>query len=591
MKLKINRNILWAETFVNEIASLGVRFACLSPGSRNTSLTYAFSQNKKIKSFSIIDERSCGFFGLGLAKATNSPVVLLCTSGTATAEFYPAIIEAYQNNVPLIVCTADRPPELLNCGANQTINQDNIYKNHINWFFNVGLPEPTVKRIRNLKTIAKKAIFESTIKRKGPVHLNFPLRKPFEPFLYTDEIDDSIIQLSKEIKFNGSLSNNSFRMSFSQKDVNELFRLTGSINKGIIIAGSDVPYPNFPELCNQLASILNYPIIADGISQLRFGHHNKENIIINFEGMLRTEKFIAKIKPEFILQFGKTPTSKGLENFLENSTAIKYLINESGDWYDPANKASAVIQMNPGEFCKLMIKKFQKEQFKNLDQEWQTNYFIAEEKSLKLKSKFIDAASFPFEGRIISETIKLMPEDSTLMISNSMPVRDLDYFAPKTNKSIVVYNNRGASGIDGITSTALGIAFGKKKPTVLITGDLAFYHDLNGLLTYKKYKIPLVIILINNDGGGIFEMLPISKLSKVFKEYFLTPHNLNFKSIVTAYGGKFFEINNWENLRQNFLKAIKNDCLSVLQIKTNAKKSAAYREKFWNLVGNELTKM
>ena len=591
MKKKVNRNILWTELFTDELAELGVKYACISPGSRNTSLTIAFSNNKKIKSYVIIDERSNSFFGLGLAKASNTPVVLVSTSGTATAEFYPAIIEAYYYHVPLIICTADRPPELLNCGANQTINQENIYKNHINWYFNVGLPELTVKRIKNLKSIARKAFFESIIKQKGPVHLNFPFRKPFEPFSYTDEVDEKFIQNIigiRKLKENGNDS--TFKISFSQKDLNGLFRILRKTKKGLLIAGPDDPHPDFPVLINQLASALKYPIVADGISQLRSGNHKKDNIIVNFEGMFRSEKFIGKYQPELILQFGKTPTSKGLETFFENSPAVKYLINESGDWYDPSNKASAVIEMNPSEFCNLMIKKFQRESFENKDSDWLNTFINAERISLKLRSRFIDKLPYPFEGRVIPETMNLMPDDSILMVSNSMPVRDLDYFAPKINKSVTIFNNRGASGIDGITSTAFGIAGSLNKPAVLITGDLAFYYDLNGLLTAKKYKIPLVIVLINNNGGGIFEMLPIAKSRKTFTDFFLTPHNLDFSPIIKAYNGKLIEIKSWNHFRDTFKKVIKKKSFSVLEIRTNPKKSKELREKYWSQVGKELSK-
>ena len=201
-KIKVNRNILWAETFVEVLVNAGVKFACISPGSRSTPLTYAFTTNKKIRSFSIIDERSSGFFALGLAKTSRHPVVLVCTSGTAAAEFYPAIIEAYQSKIPLIVCTADRPPELQNVGANQTINQDNIYTNHIRWFNNAGLPQATTKGLTKIAKIAKQATIECCINHIGPVHINFPFKEPFEPDSFTDEVVLSEIKsFQSEIKF------------------------------------------------------------------------------------------------------------------------------------------------------------------------------------------------------------------------------------------------------------------------------------------------------------------------------------------------------------------------------------------------------
>jgi len=205
------------------------------------------------------------------------------------------------------------------------------------------------------------------------------------------------------------------------------------------------------------------------------------------------------------------------------------------------------------------------------------------------RKKVIDKASFPFEGRIIGEITSMLPNNSMLMISNSMPVRDIDYFAVKSDKNICVFNNRGASGIDGITSTALGIQAHSQKPTILITGDLAFYYDLNGLLTSLKYKIPLVVILINNNGGGIFQMLPVSNYKKVFNDYFITPHNLNFSSIVKSYGGNFKNITDWKHLRTEFKSAIRQQKLTVLQVKTNSKQSADLRKKYWSEISKDLS--
>ncbi len=209
MKIKVNRNILWAEAFVNELSSLGVKYASLSPGSRNTPLTLAFANNKKIKSYLHIDERSSGFFALGMAKSSGTPVAVVCTSGTATAELYPAIVEAYQQRVPLIICTADRPPELRDLGANQTINQTDMYKNHIRWFADPGLPVISDSRILRLKSIARNAVFISTVGSRGPVHINFPFKKPFEPKSYTD-------QISKELLIAASKKSSSLRSDFQR---------------------------------------------------------------------------------------------------------------------------------------------------------------------------------------------------------------------------------------------------------------------------------------------------------------------------------------------------------------------------------------
>ena len=354
--MKINRNILWTETFVKELSSAGVKYACISPGSRNTPLTLAFANNKKIKSFVHIDERSCAFFGLGLAKSSRSPVVLVSTSGTATAEFYPAIIEAYQQRIPLIVCTADRPPELLDCGANQTINQNNLYKNHIRWFIDVGLPEPISRRIKHIKVVARRAVYESLIRSKGPVHLNFPFRKPFEPDAYTDDVNQEILDLANEISFDKEEFFKEDEKNISnEKWFIEIFNHLKNFEKGLIIAGPENYDPVFHKKCQELSMELGYPILADGSSQLRFGRYDKNNVLSNFEGFLRSEFFTHNNKPDIILQFGRTITSKALDIYLEKCSAPRFMINEYGDWFDPSNKATAAIACKPFLFCEKML--------------------------------------------------------------------------------------------------------------------------------------------------------------------------------------------------------------------------------------------
>ena len=589
MKIKINRNIFWTDTFVNELVASGVKYVCISPGSRNTPLTLAFANNKKIKSYLHIDERSGGFFALGLAKASETPVALVCTSGTATAEFYPAIIEAYQQRVPLIVCTADRPPELLDVGANQTINQNNIYKNHIRWFFDAGLPEPMVKRIKHIKTLAKRAVYESTIRSRGPVHINFPFRKPFEPEAYTDEVDNKLIDLSKS---NSIDHKNNFKEEekniTTEKWFSEVKNHLIKKRKGIIIAGPENYNARFHEKCKLLSEKLGYPIFADGASQLRFGRSTKTNIISNYDAILRSNKFAKKYKPEIILQFGRTVTSKALETFLENTNAVRFMINEYGDWFDPSNRATASLACKPYIFCETMLEKLGNPNISKQKNNWLEIFIEADKITSKIKKGVIEKSNFANEPRVIIETLNALPEHSQIMISNSMPIRDFDYFATKTDKYFKIFNNRGASGIDGITSTALGITAENNLPTILITGDLAFYHDLNGMLAARKYSISLTVILINNNGGGIFEVLPISEYGKVFKEYFIAQHNLNFKPFVEAYSGKFYSIKSWNEFKDKIQKSIQEKNFTVLEIKTNAQKSLQLRRKFWEEVDKNL---
>ncbi|MGB5893263.1 MAG: 2-succinyl-5-enolpyruvyl-6-hydroxy-3-cyclohexene-1-carboxylic-acid synthase, partial [Ignavibacteriaceae bacterium] len=347
-KTKVNKNFIWAKAFVNQLCDLGVRFACISPGSRSTPLTLAFAEQKKIKCFVHIDERVSGFFALGLAKASDLPVAIVTTSGTATAELYPAIIEAYQQRIPLIICTADRPPELLNTGANQTINQWNLYKNHMRWFKYLGLPRLSVKRIINLQKITVQALEISLIKNKGPVHLNFPFRKPLEPNSFTDEVDDEILTAIKNtVAPEANINRNENLSKRETKQINKIAENIIGKAQGLIIVGPKEYDPDFVSKIKQLSKVTGYPILADGVSHLRFKTSvSDKNICCKYNAYLRSQKFKKNYQPKIILQFGRTVTSVFLQNYMEQSKPLRFLINEYGDLFDPSNK-SKVIKFNP----------------------------------------------------------------------------------------------------------------------------------------------------------------------------------------------------------------------------------------------------
>ncbi|KAB2837925.1 MAG: hypothetical protein F9K45_12010 [Melioribacteraceae bacterium] len=343
----------------------------------------------------------------------------------------------------------------------------------------------------------------------------------------------------------------------------------------MIFCGPGEYEKTFYNLLNRFSAAASFPVFADASSSARFP--NNKNVITNYNSFFGSEKFINNFDPELILQFGAAPTTKFSLEFFENSKAAKILINEFGDLLDPSKTSSIILKAKPETFLSLFLKKNKLSKRENayLNSIKIINNWINDFR----KSK-IEKSQFPFEGKIISEILSLIPSGSNLFISNSLPVRDLDYFAESSNKNIKVFSNRGASGIDGINSTALGIAASSKRKTILITGDLAFYHDLNGLLTAKNYKIPLIIILINNNGGSIFESLPIAKHKNIFNEYFKTPHQLDFKKFVEGYKGNFVNIKNWNSLKAEFVKALKQKKFSVLHFKTDSTKSHSVRKEF-----------
>jgi 2-succinyl-5-enolpyruvyl-6-hydroxy-3-cyclohexene-1-carboxylate synthase len=591
--MKINKNIAWAESFVNEIAAGGVKYACISPGSRNTPLTWAFAQNKKIRKYVHTDERSSAFFALGLANRTGSPVALVCTSGTAAVEFYPAIVEAYQQRIPLVICTADRPPELIGTGTNQTINQNNLYRNHIRFFADVGLPEMSVKKIRSLKETAVKAIEISCYKNKGPVHINFPFRKPFEPDSHTDEISKKTNSLLAKTVYKHPPHDEEIIITGEKWFLNIVEKLK-HVQRGIITIGPEMFGAVFYTNVIKLSRILKYPILPDGCSQLRFSSYSanessrqilgisgsNSNIVCNYEAMFRSASFSETYLPEIVLHFGRTPTSKGMEDFYGKHSPLKIMVNTDGDFFDPTRKGKS-YKSSPSHFCKSIIECFPADKHFREEEHWLNHYLYADQLLEQLKHKILFNSRSINEIRIINEFLDSAPVNSSVMLSNSLPVRDFDYWASCSPKRLNVFNNRGASGIDGITSTALGIASVKKEPAFLITGDLAFYYDLNALLIAEKYSIPLIIILINNNGGGIFNSLPVSQYPDFLKEYFTTPHNLNFEKLTKAFGINYSKVMKWSDFKDSMQRAVIKKETCVIEIQTDAIRSLDLRKQYW----------
>jgi 2-succinyl-5-enolpyruvyl-6-hydroxy-3-cyclohexene-1-carboxylate synthase len=583
MKIPINLNSLWCSSFAKHISQFGVRDVCISPGSRSTPLTLAFSLNKKFRVYPIVDERSSGFFALGLAKKSNSPVVIVTTSGTAVAELYPAIIEAFYQRIPLIVCTADRPPYLRNRGANQTINQDNIYKNHIRFFADPGLPENKRDKFNALRKVTYQAVSTSLYKNRGPVHINFPFDKPFEPDTFTHSIDKKIIQ--KLNTLNIPKSANKLDIS-TAKQINKLATLIKRKRKGIIVCGYNNFEKDFVKNLINFSNRAGYPIFADGSSGLRYGKHSKENIIENFNSLIRSELFAKHFDPEVIIHFGGSATSNQMHDFMKGSSAEKILINQFGDINDPSLTANKVIKINHQDFCITVLSRLNNFHFDR--NEWEGQIRNLNNLVNKTKSFFLTITKLNSEPGIIHNLIKVLPSNCNLMVSNSLPIRDIDFFSNCSGKEIKLFTNRGASGIDGINSTALGIAKNSKNPTVLLTGDLAFYHDLTGLHNSQKFSIPLTIVLINNEGGGIFESLPISGFGKIYKDNFVVSLKLDFSKIVKAFDGNYYIENESESFNVTLQKALKSKKLNVIEIKTSAKLSKQNRTKFWKTAIKEV---
>jgi 2-succinyl-5-enolpyruvyl-6-hydroxy-3-cyclohexene-1-carboxylate synthase len=576
----VNNNALWSDLLVTALETYGVKYACISPGSRNTPLIIAFQKAKKIKSFVHVDERSSGFFAIGLVHQTKSPVAIITTSGTAVTELHSAVVEAYYKHIPLILITADRPQALHNVGANQTINQVNIFRNHVYGYFEAGMPKINKPHLFGFsKKIA--SVVADCISKKGPVQFNFPFAEPFEPSAGNEDISESFVE-----SMHREFSKNVLHIYYKNKkssDIQYLVDLLQGSSKVLFIVGANRYKENSAVDLLKLANAINAPIFADGFSNIRFFKKDHKNIITNFSSFLKSEKTRASIQPRLIIQFGDTPTSKSLLQFFKESEANKILVHKYGDIKDPSRTAGKVITGKTEWVCRVLNEslsaKQKPEQIEFLD------YLLKlEEDSTEIKDLFLESTKFPFEGKIMNDVLDELPEDSNVMVSNSLPARDFDFFA-NYDKRIKIFSNRGASGIDGIVSTAAGIAAQSDKPSVLFIGDLAFYYDLSGLLALKKYSIPLVIILLNNDGGAIFETLPIGKEKDIeFNEYFKTPTDLDFKSIVKGFGGNYKLVDSKSGFTKEFKSSLKKKNFSVIEVKIDSKLSQNEREKFWTVL-------
>ena len=574
MKIKVNRNILWTTLLKDLFVKAGIKYACISPGSRSTPLTFAIASEKKIKSFPIVDERASAFFALGIAKSSRSPVVLVTTSGTATAELYPAIIEAYQSRIPLIVCTADRPKYLRNTGSNQTINQKNIFLNHISYSVDLSLPKLSKASLKSYLTEVSKALTVA-YNQKRPVHLNFQFEKPFEPDSITDSIDDTLIIYAN--KFSEKL------LSQTYTQANDFYKELNLSSIDLITIGVGKFDADVVRLLNKFSTNNNIPIFADVNSGLRFSKKKLNNLIANYEAIVRNQSIAEKFRPQSVLHFGRNLTSQSLEEFIIKSKAKRFVINEFGDRFDSTRRAK-IIKSEPEEFIEQVLQSNIKKGSLNI-----LDYLKSVDKEIEEIKHKIFRKSLN-EVNIILELLENIPANSNLFIGNSLPIRDLDFFSSKIEKEINIFQNRGASGIDGIISSSLGIAVVSKQQTFLVIGDLSFYYDLNSLLIAKQFEIPLKIILINNNGGAIFNYLPISKQKHIFRKYFLTPVNFNVKKISDSFGISYKLVKSLNELKKSLSDANKTNSCLILEVKTDSLFTKSLKEKFWNSTNKILSR-
>ena len=572
-----NRNALWAQLFVDELARCGLQAASMAPGSRSTPLVLAFAAQQGIRTYVHADERSAAFFALGLALTSRRPVAMLCTSGTAAANFHPAVIEAYQAQIPLLVLTADRPHDQRDSGANQTIDQVKMYADHVLWSAEVAPPEasPPDRTLRYLRTLACRALAISDGLRKGPVHLNFPFRKPLENVPVPGDVPNQWMQ-DPPPGYGGRADRVPYTriergsLTPSDEGVEQLTAQITSNRKGLIVCGPRCPGGAFPEKVARLSALSGYPILADALSGVRFGPHvAQENATIL--GGYETFLPHLKEKPELLLRFGAMPISKRLEDFLGLLVETPQVgVSAHGVWEDPTFGLGKALWAEPELVCKRVVDCLQ-QQSHPADRRWALRWQALERSCWQASEGALDQAFM--EETVLMDVARQMPPSGVLYVASSLPVRHLDQFVKPDRKPLRALANRGASGIDGTTSSALGAVAADMGPVVLVTGDLAFYHDLSGLLAAKRYGLRLMIVLLNNDGGGIFHRLPIAQFEPPFTELFLTPHGLRFEHIARAFELEYRQATSRGEFQAAFEAALSSPRSSLIEVPFDAKRN------------------
>lgn len=564
---------------VDEFYQLGVRHAVFSPGSRSTTMAMLFKEHEGFETYMNIDERSASFMALGIAKAHKEPTVLVCTSGSAVAHYLPAILEAQYSGVPLIVLSADRPHTLLHVGAPQTVDQHKIFGTAVNYFEELAVPQES-HYYTYPRQVARKAYMKAMDTKKGPVHINVPLFEPLVPELSRNhfEAGRSSFKVVKpnyssvfgcDNRNNLTHINNAIDIAHGNDGTNEINDLLKRYERILILAGPQIDIDE-AETIRSFGEALQAPILADPLSNVR-GCSTSKVVISTYDALLAGQALWNELKPDCVIQFGQIVVSKRVQQMIASWTDVEYIeVNPTMDSMNPTGKTTMHMQASIDVFTHLHGKNNSSDTYLNI---WRR----LDQAGKKQLSTAIDEPHC-FEGRTIRELQKQIPEDGQIFVANSMTIRDFDYFWFSGESKAVLYGNRGVNGIDGTISTALGLA-ANGKPTYLVTGDLSLFHDLNGLAVAKTHNLNLIIILHNNDGGGIFEYLP-QKGTKHFDYLFSTSQGLDYSGAAKLYGCGYTKISSPNELSSVLANVSQETGVHIIEIPTNREYSRELHKKY-----------
>ena len=508
--IPINRTYAPLQAFVEELARCGMTHAVTSPGSRNAPIALTLAAQEGVEAVSVLDERSAGFVALGMAKASGRPVAVTCTSGTAAANLHPAVVEAWEARVPLIVMTADRPPELREVGAGQAIDQIRLYGSSAKWFVEVGTHDPSRDTAIHHRALACRAFWTAAGGRPGPVHLNFPLREPLAPV--REELDAADWEGRPggrpwtELREHASAPHSG--------DVHAVAERIAAEPRGLIVCGPC--HEDVADAAARLAARAGWPILAEPTSGVRCGDHDRSHVVAHYDVLLRIPAFADDRRPGLVLRVGDMPTSKPLRALVAESSQI--VLDPHGAWHEPTRTAELVLHAAAAPTLDALAHAIEMRAPEREDA-WVREWRAAD----ALVWDAVQAAPDDFEGRLLATVDP--PDDAIVWVSSSMPIRDVEAYFPQSPKRLRFLANRGANGIEGVVSSALGAALATGRPTWVLIGELALQHDAGGLLAARRAGVPLEIVCINNGGGGIFDFLPVAEHADpaAYEEHIATP--------------------------------------------------------------------